>query len=160
MMGALLLLILVVAGITISLYVSARQVSSELPGLEDRLANYRAREVEHPSDLLPQAKLAELRVRVQALNELTNTTKQTLPQLLAIIEGLVPDGAWIVNLNYRARANEAKLVVEADRAEHLTDFMERLERSGQFSQVLLTRQTQRSENSRNIQFEIQLRGNP
>ena len=61
----------------------------------------------------------------------------------------------------RSRESDAKLVAEAKQAELLTEFMGQLERSGYFSQVLLTRQTQRTEGAqRAIQFEIQLRGKP
>lgn len=159
--GMLLLLSAVAVVISIALYVSARKIAAEVPVLEERLAHYKNREIQKPADLLPNDKLAMLRSRVRELNELTSMSGQPLPLLFSRLEKLVPDGVWLVTLQYRSRENEIKLVAEANRAELLTDFMNKLERSGYFSQVLLTRQAQRSENAqRAIQFEIQLRGKP
>lgn len=158
--GIFLALSAVAVVISFALYVSARQISSEEKELEERLARYRGREVAHPADLLPQDKLVELRVRVQKLNELTSTTGQTLPILFSHLEQLMPNGVWLVTLQYRSHENETKLVAEANQAEQLTEFMGQLERSGLFSQVLLTRQSQRAEDAHAVQFEIQLRGKP
>jgi Tfp pilus assembly protein PilN len=158
--GMFLALSAVAVVISFALYFSARQISSEEKELEERLARYRGREVAHPADLLPQDKLVELRARVQKLNELTSTTGQTLPILFSRLEQLMPNGVWLVTLQYRSHENETKLVAEANQAEQLTEFMGQLERSGLFSQVLLTRQSQRAEDAHAIQFEIQLRGKP
>lgn len=160
MAGVFLLLSAVAVIVSVALYISAHQISSEVPDLEDRLARYRSREIKQPTDLLPHDKLADLRTRVQKLNQLTSTTGQTLPLLFSRIEKLIPDGVWIVTLQYRSRENETKLVAEARNAELLTEFMGQMERSGFFSQVLLTRQSQRAEDANAIQFEIQLRGRP
>jgi Tfp pilus assembly protein PilN len=158
--GVFLLLSAVAVVVSFALYVSARQISAEVPDLEERLARYHNREIQQPKDLLPHEKLVDLRMRVQKLNQLTSTTGQTLPLLFLRIEKLIPDGVWIVTLQYRAHENESKLVAEANNAELLTEFMGRLERSEFFSQVLLTRQSQRAEDAHAIQFEIQLRGKP
>lgn len=161
MTGMFLLLTAAVAVVSIVLYVSARQTAEELPALEERIAHYRNREMPMPGDLLPHDKLVALQSQVQALNGLAGTAGQSFPLLLARLEELIPDGAWLVSLQYRAREGETKLVAEADRAELLTEFMDRLDRSGRFSQVLLTRQAQRSEGAQHaIQFEIQLREKP
>jgi Tfp pilus assembly protein PilN len=156
--GAFMLLSAVAIVVSFALYISARQITAEAPDLEERLARYRSREIKQPTDLLPHEKLVDLRMRVQKLNQLTSTTGQTLPLLFSRIEKLIPDGVWIVTLQYRSRENETKLVAEARNAELLTEFMGQLERSGFFSQVLLTRQSQRAEDENAIQFEIQLRG--
>lgn len=157
--GILLLLSSVAVVISIALYMYAQQIAAEVPVLEERLARYRNREIQKPADLLPNDKLAVLRTRVRELNDLTKSTGQSLPLLLSRLEKLIPDGVWLVSLQYRSRENGVKLVAEANHAELLTDFMRKLERSGYFSQVLLTRQAQSSENvQRAIQFEIQLRG--
>lgn len=159
LIGGLLLLSAIAVIVAISLYLSAHEIFGEVPVLEERLAGYRGREVVKANESLPNEKLVELRARVQRLNELTSLTGQTLPQLFSHLEELMPDGVWLITLHYRSRENEARLVAEANRTGLLTDFMEKLERSGYFSQVLLTRQTQRSDDmQRAIQFEIQLRG--
>ena len=157
--GTLVLSSAVVVVVSIVLLASTRQISAELPILEEQIAHYRGREIPKPVDLLPQDKLVALRTQVQVLNRLTGSAGQALPLLLAHLEKLIPDGVWLVNLQYRAQEGETKLVAEADRTELLTEFMGKLDRSGHFSQVLLTRQAQRSEGAKHaIQFEIQLRG--
>lgn len=156
--GMFVLLSVVSIAVSFTLYISARQIAAEVPELEERLARYHSHEIQQPTVLLSYDKLVELRTRVHKLNELTSTTGQTLPLLFSRLEKLIPAGAWLVTLQFQSHENEAKLVVEAHSAEQLTEFMEQLERSGFFSQVLLTRQTQRSENTNAIQFEIQLRG--
>lgn len=159
MAGIFLLLAAVFVVASIVLYIFARQASFEVPVLEERLANYRSHEIQKPIELPPHDKLVVLRTRVRELNDLSNTNGPPLPLLLSRLENLIPDRVWLVSIQYRSRENDTKLVAEADHAELLTEFMEQLERSGYFSQVLLTRQSQRSEDKqRSIQFEIQLRG--
>lgn len=158
LVGVILLLSVMAVLTSTVLFVSARQISAGLPILKEQIARYSSREIPISSDLLPHDKLVVLKSQIQNLNMLTGTAGQSLPLLLARLEKIIPDRAWLVSLHYRAHDGETKLVVEADRAEILTEFMNRLDRSGYFSQVLLTRQTQRSEDkSHAIQFEIQLR---
>ena len=157
--SGLVLLSIVASVLTIALAVSANQNSAEIPLLEDRLARYQSREIQKPKDLLPHDKLVDLRTRVKGINDLASKSGQTLPLLFSRLEKIIPDGVWLITLQFRSQENETKLVAEASQADLLTDFMGKLERSGFFSQVLLTRQTQRSEGAQGaIQFEIQLRG--
>ena len=157
--SALLAIMAVIA--SVALFISARHIRAGTPLLEAQLAHYHGREAAAPADLLPQDKLFALRTQVQALNGLTGTAGLALPLLLSHLEKLIPDGVWLVNLQLRSREGEAKLLAQADSAALLTEFMDRLEKSGYFSQVLLTRQSQRSEGAQHaIQFEIQLRGKP
>lgn len=156
--GVFLLLSVVAIVVSFVLYVSAHQISSEVPELEERLQRYRSREIRQPTDLLPHDGLVELRARVRKLNELASTTGQTLSVLFSHLERMIPDGVWLVTLHYRSRENETRLVAEARQSDQLTEFMGKLESSGLFSQVLLTRRSQRAEDGHAIQFEIQLRG--
>ena len=137
-------------GITLAMLISTSRLSAEVDVLEDRLSRYRSHEIHKPESLLSQSRLVELRTKVRALNELTGATRQSLPQLLSQIEKLL----------YRARENDSRLVAESKSAEQLTVFMENLEQFGSFSQVLLMRQSLRSDKSQLVQFEIRLRGMP
>ena len=125
-----LLLSAVACVIAIVLYVSASRISAELPALEERLARYKGREILKPVELLPNDKLAELRTRVKNVNDLSNAAGQTLPQLFTRLEKLMPDGVWLVTLQYRSHENETRLVAESNFGEHLTEFMKKLESSG------------------------------
>lgn len=144
---------------TIALFLSARNFSSEALLLEEDLVRFRNREIPSSTDLMTYEQLVKLRNRVRELNEITDTSGQSLPVLFSRLETLMLDGVWLANLQYRSRDNEIKLVAEANQPEQLSRFMEKLERSGYFSQVLLTRQMQGMEGARgDIQFEIQLKG--
>jgi Tfp pilus assembly protein PilN len=157
--GICFLLTALLVSVSIVLFMSANRSRAEMPALEEQLARYLSREVTMPADLLPDHKLVALNTQMKILKELAGPIGQPLPQLLAHIEGLIPDRVWLVSLQYRVREGEAKLVAEADRAELLTEFMAGLEQSGLFSQVLLTRQARRMEGAQTaVQFEIQLRG--
>jgi len=147
-------------GITLAMLISTSRLSAEVDVLEDRLSRYRSHEIHKPESLLSQSRLVELRTKVRALNELTGATRQSLPQLLSHIEKLLPDKVWLSELQYRARENDSRLVAESKSAEQLTVFMENLEQFGSFSQVLLMRQSLRSDKSQLVQFEIRLRGMP
>ena len=158
---ALVLILLSVSaiGVLIAFYMSVFQISKELPALDKQLAQLRVRANKSPPEQLPYEQLVSLRTQIKALNEIMHTEGQPLSSLLLHIEEQIPDGVWLVNLQFRARENGAKLVAEANQIGVLTEFMERLESSEYFSQVLLTRQTQPSVGANiAIQFEIQLRG--
>jgi Tfp pilus assembly protein PilN len=157
--GGLLLMSIINIIISMVLFLSAHQTSENIPLLEDRLARYKSREIQKSANLLPHDQLEALRARVKSVNELASTSGQTLPIIFTRLEKIIPDGVWLETLQFRSHENETKLVAEANQAELLTDFMGKLEKSGFFSQVLLTRQTQRAEGGHGaIQFEIQLRG--
>jgi hypothetical protein len=156
--GILWSIALAAAICSILLLLAGYQLRTERTELDQRLARFAAQEIQAPADMLPREQLMALRQQVQALNNLTGAVGQPLPTLLARLEKLTPEGVWLVNLQHRPREGETKLLVEAERAELLTAFMERLEQSKMFTQVLLTRQAQRADGShRTIQFEIQLR---
>jgi len=156
--GSLWSIALVAAVCSILLLLAGYQLRAERAELGQRLAQLASQEIQPPADMLPREQLIVLRQQVQVLNSLTGAVGQPLSTLLARLEKLTPDGVWFVNLQHRPREGETKLLVEAERAELLTAFMERLEQSKMFTQVLLTRQAQRADGShRAIQFEIQLR---
>jgi Tfp pilus assembly protein PilN len=143
---------------SVLLLLAGYQLRNERVELDQRLARFAAQEIRTPADMLPRERLMALRQQVQVLNSLTGAVGQPLSTLLVRLEKLTPDGVWLVNLQHRPREGEIKLLVEAERAELLTAFMERLEHSKMFTQVLLTRQAQRADGShRTIQFEIRLR---
>lgn len=143
---------------SVSLGLAGYQFRSERADLDRRLAHFATQKVDTPADLLPRERLMALRQQVQVLNNLSGAVGQPLSTLLARLEKLTPVGVWLANLQHRPQVGETKLLVEAERSELLTTFMERLEQSKVFSQVLLTRQAQRTDGThRTIQFEIQLK---
>lgn len=142
--------------IAVVMFVSASRLSTELGELEGRLERYRSHEHAAPANLPSLNELAQLRERIRNFNELTGTAKMTLPQLLTRIEKVIPDDVWLLDLQFRSRENEARMIIESKHDESLAKFMDKLEKSGNYSQVHLSRQSQREGKERLVQFEIKL----
>jgi Tfp pilus assembly protein PilN len=159
--GMALLVSAVLLTFLVVLWVAAQQLQSEQPDLEAQLQRLRDRDVVAPVPPIAEETLITLRDQVQRLNNLTGSVGTSLPQLLPRLETWLPDAVWLLSLQHRAREGETRLLVASDRAELLTDFMERLEKSHSFTQVLLTRKVQRSDGAQHtVQFEILLREQP
>jgi len=148
-MSALAMLLL-----AIYLMISGMEYRSERSQLETRLTQLQAQAVARPDRLPSNEILVRLRQEIRSINTLTGQAGMPLASLLTRLEKLIPPDASLVSLSYRARDGEAKLLVTAAQSGSLTRFMERLEQSGDFSRVLLTRQSSGPQNA--IQFEIQL----
>jgi hypothetical protein len=157
-----LLLLSITAGIaSVLLFLSAGEMQVNGSERQGVLEDLRTRKFSVPKNSLSHVELLALQKKVKAFNSLTGTTSRTLPLVLATLEKLMPDEVWITNLKYHPINGETTLLVEASRAELLTDFMDRLEQSGSFDKVLLTRQLQQSNGSqRSVLFEIQLQELP
>ena len=154
-----LLLSLVCMFLSVVLIFSARDISGKMLHAQQQLKINQSTVINLPPDLLPRDKLSLLQAKIQSVNELTKLSGPTLPMLVSRLEKIIPDSVWIVTLQYRATDNESKLVVAARSPELLIDFMGKLEQSGYFKQVLLTRQTQINDKAAGgVQFEIQLKG--
>jgi Tfp pilus assembly protein PilN len=159
--GVSLLVSVALLTVSVVLWVTVDRFRSEQPDLDAKLAALRNRDISKPVTSLPSDQWMTLRDHVQRLNGLTGTAGTSLPQLLPRLEKLLPDTAWLLSLQHRAREGETRLLVESAQAERLTDFMEALEKSHTFAQVLLTRKVERNEGAQHtVQFEILLRELP
>lgn len=148
--------------IAVVIAVDARGLHNDIPQLKTRLEKMRAElattAVENPGELPPRAELIGLRQQVARINALTGKTGQPLLSLLARIEPLLPDNARLVSLHYVRETGISTLVVESASDELLTQFLQRLEQSGQFAEVLLTRQSQQSQRTdRMRQYALRLK---
>lgn len=151
-------LIFVIVGIW--LVAGVIDMRSERPRLEARLARI-SEQISSvaPHDPLPPASnLESMRQRVYTLNKLSGVHGWSTPQLLAWLEGQIPESVHLVSLHHKPRDGEALLVAESYSAEALTNFLLRLEKEPHFSEVLLSKQGTRSAPGSNaVQFEIRLR---
>jgi Tfp pilus assembly protein PilN len=131
----------------------------DLPDLKERLAEVENRAQEADTqDVPPVAELASLKERVSLVNGLVGGQGRPLSALLTRLEALIPDETYLVSLHYRQRTGEAQLVAEAQRAEALSMLLLKLEQSGYFAEVLLTRQSLRTARGRkHVQFELRLK---
>jgi Tfp pilus assembly protein PilN len=145
--------------LTVWLGLTSYWLHHDLPNIRKRLAQVESHAPAHDAVPAPsREKLAALRQRVAVINGLAGGDGVPLTTLLAQLETLLPDSAYIVSLHYKRRQGEARLVAEAAQSETLTAFLQNLEKSGHFSEVLLTHQSQRITNgAKHTQFELRLR---
>ncbi|MDH4133767.1 MAG: PilN domain-containing protein [Gammaproteobacteria bacterium] len=145
---------------------SASTVRSELPDLRERLAKVvaetktkspaqkNAREAVLPSDDVLNA----LRQRVAGMNVLLGRSGTPLQDHLTLLEKLLPVNARLVSLHHLSETGTVSLLAESESHEALALFLQNLEASGQFAEVLLLRQSQSAGRAGSLrQFEIRLK---
>ncbi len=108
---------------------------------------------------LPDAEdIAALRREVREVNGLTGVRGRPTIAILASLERLLPEEAYLTSLHHRHGAGEVRLVAEAPEHEALTELLHRLESASEFAEALLVRQARvRTEEASAVRFEIQLR---
>lgn len=161
--AAIVVMIVVLLLVGIGAVIEGSVTRNELPTLRMRVAKMQAELAGLPNesadDLPSTEKLGALRQRVVLVNRLTGGAGQPLLGLLAGIEKLLPDHARLVSLHHLQDTGVTTLVAESDSSEILTQFLQRLEQSQQFAEVLLVRQAQRTQRGGLArQFELRLRG--
>lgn len=152
--GALLLL-----GAAVVAAVDAYGLRSKTTGIEARIAELRsvARGTAEPARQAVHD-LAEVRDRVRRINGMVGLRGISTLSLLETFERLLPDPAYVVNLQHRAEVGEIVLLVAADSVTPLTAFLRALEREPRFQQVLLLRQSAAgSKRAGGVQFEIRIK---
>jgi hypothetical protein len=151
----------VVVGLTaLALWFNATIARTEARSLDDRIEQLEARRAEQklPPALPSQAQLQTLQARVAAVNALSVTQGRRLLPLLVLLEELLPADTWLTSVHQSARTGEVVLVAEAEQAEGLTKLLLSLEKSKNFTEVLLVRQMPvGTEGRRHIQFEVRLK---
>ena len=147
----------IVAGVWMLIVAAA--VRQELPELRDRLIQLERRALPSQAERLPPvAEATALRQRVAAVNARVLARGRPLTAILARLETLLPDQAYLVSMQRRVREGEMLLVAEADSAESLTAFLLKLEKDPWFSEVLLTRQAPQALGGRKVvQFELRVK---
>ena len=134
------------------------RLRNKQPELQARLAALRDKGKALPVQEIPRKQLQILRQRIQKINSLIGSAGTPLQKILPQLEKLIPDAVWLSSLQHRTREGETRIVIESTHSDFLTEFMDRLEKSHLFRQVLLTRKVQRNEGTHNtVQFEILLR---
>lgn len=141
------------------LLVDGYALRTEMPDLRERVARLAVADPPAAAQLLTtEQELARTRERVARLNALARTAAVPSAVLLREIETLLPAEAWLVRWHYRAADGALSLVAAAPRAEPLSVFLARLERSPWVEQALLLREAQAAErDGSRVQFEIQVR---
>lgn len=153
--GAVLIAVLAAVWFSVQAFY-LRQVQEEmvhqLAGLENRQAAPR-----RPQVLPTYEELATLKRRIQAISAISDGQYESLPAFLRKIELLFPDEAYLVTIHYKQDTGEAQITAEARNAKVLTEFLLSLEKEKGFSEVLLTRQSQRiSYNKKLVQFDLRI----
>lgn len=135
------------------------QRRAELPVLRARLATMMDESKAATSRVpLPSLHaLSEIRRRVGELNSISGVRGWFAPALLAWLEEHMPESVYLLSFQHQLREGEVVLVVESPSTEALTSFLLGLEREPHFKEVLLARQSPRSEVRGTVQFEIRLK---
>ena len=131
---------------------------AEQTELETRLtrAKQAAEEVAE-SPLPPQSALYQLRSRIAAVNQVTGSGGDALTGVLQRLENGLPDDVALVSLRYQRRQREILAVAETNRADILSEVLQRLERNAVFREVRLVRQSERTGGQGGMQFELRLK---
>jgi len=131
---------------------------AEQTELEARLARGKqAAEEVAETPLPPQSALFQLRSRIAAVNQVTGSGGDALTGVLRRLETGLPDEVALVSLRYQRRQREILAVAETNRADNLSEVLQRLERNGVFREVRLVRQSERAGGQGGMQFELRLR---
>ena len=153
--------ILTLAILIISIWLAADAIGlkKNKPDLEAQLAKLSSQRSEIAEGLLPpQAELVNLKQRVALINALSGNLGWPFPAVLGKLEQLLPDYAYLIQIHHKLDTGEIQMTVESESAETLTAFLVKLQKEEHFSEVLLTKQGQRSGQGRKrIQFELRVK---
>lgn len=135
-----------------------QELRAEQIDLEARLvkAKKTAEEITETA-LPPPSTLFQLRTRVASINQVTGLGGEPLTDVLQKLENSLPDDIVLVSLRYQRRQREIVAVAETNRADNLSDVLQRLERNGLFREVRLVRQSERAGGKGGMQFELRLK---
>ena len=150
---------LVVAAVL--MWVRTGQLYSEAPALKARLAQFNDRLAVHDEVALPPYnELMAVKESIASINQVSGSHNGSLLAAMSKLEALLPHDVTLTEFNYRRRAGELQMVALAARSEVAGKFLQELERSGHYAEVLLVRQSNQDNNSARVQFEIHLKERP
>ncbi len=129
------------------------------PELEAQLAKLNNQRLAQAAPKFPsKSELADLKQRVTLINTLSAAQGWSFPVLLAKLEQLLPDYAYLTQIHHKLDTGEIQMTVESASAEVLTAFLVKLEKEGHFSEVLLIKQAQHAgAGGKRIQFELRVK---
>ncbi len=148
--------------LAVGLILDGLRQSQENPALQKKLVELQEEPVTavSPTDLPSAGDLSDLRRRLEELNRLQAGGGSSVAGLLAQMEKMTPPGVRLLSFQNDRDSGGVQLVAEALNLDDLSRFLERLEKSDNFSSVNLAKQTQAQDGSRNwIQFSVDLTEN-
>lgn len=158
---ALLVAALLMTGVLILR--AALELRTDNTRLEERLAELSQRRLEQKAgtELPATQDLTAVRERVAAINAVVAQRGRPTAQLLATLERLLPDRAYLAGLHHLPKDGDVTLVAASADSAALAIFMQRLEGAPEFANVLLARRTEAT-GTRGVhtQFELKLKEAP
>ena len=138
------------------------QLSREAPALKLRLEQFNSQfQGVDAVALPPRDELMAVKQSIAAINKLSGAHNGSLLSVMSRLEAQLPHDIRLVELSYRRRTGEIQMTAEAVRSELVGKLLQDMERAGDYSEVLLVRQSSNQDNhSGRIQFEIQLKERP
>ncbi|MEK6749073.1 MAG: PilN domain-containing protein [Pseudomonadota bacterium] len=134
------------------LHQAARQLELRAQALTSKVADLPRADAEKIAEL--QRMVAEIRM----FNSFAEAAQRPVAQVLASIENALPaEGGAMQRLEYGRAPNAMVLQGVAPRAEWVAEFIDRLERQGEYEHVLLSQQSQAKEGGLLVRYEIRLK---
>lgn len=148
--------------LAVFLWVRVGHLYQEVPALKTSLAEFSSLPGGDDAVALPpRGELTAVKESIASINHLSGAHNGSLLSALVGLEAQLPPDVSLVELSYRRRAGEIQMTADATRSEAVGKLLQDLERSGNFSEVLLVRQSSsRGNNSGRIQFELRLKERP
>jgi Fimbrial assembly protein (PilN) len=134
----------------------------EVPALKARLEQFNSRlKGVDAVALPPRDEMIAVKESIASINKLSGSHNGSLLSALVKLEAQLPNDVGLVELSYRRRAGEIQMAAEAASNDVVGKLLQELEHSGQYSEVLLARQSSGSDqNSGRVLFEISLKERP
>lgn len=127
---------------------STKQNIKRITGMRQKSANVDTKKIE--------VGLLKISAEIQSINAMTQLRPVSVGQLLQLIEREMPEAMLIDVLHHKVREGKIQLLANAPNVNVVTQFLNNMEKTGLFSQVLLTKQSREKSPGRRIQFEIKL----
>jgi len=140
--------------------IEGTSIRQSLPQLEKRLSNLKTLQKNDSIkyNAPSHEELLQLKARIDKLKKISGSFGQSSVDLLYTLESILPGPAYLLSINNKRQTGKTVIVAEAPDAEVLTRFLDRLEKTPQFKEVLLAKQTQRKSRGRpSVQYEIHIR---
>ena len=152
------------AGAAAALLVHGAALWDDQARLDERLAGLqqrRAAQERAGEDAPGEADARQLLRRVASVNDMLALAGVPTSRLLADLESLIPDEAYLLTFSHDRTSGRVELVVSSSSVEAATAFLERLEDHPAFRSVTLKKKAQRTENGADrviLELELQEAG--
>ena len=118
---------------------------------------YELNVVQRTAESIPDySTLKEIERMVDVVRQITHTKGDTTVKVLGTIEEMLPENAALTSFYHKLDIGEIDITVAANDTLSLTAFVHALEESERFSQVLITRQSHKEQETETFAYDIRI----